>query len=914
MAIHRLERRLNLALTLLVLLGLALAACAAQPITPLPPEDPVRTTASRSLTVRTVATPATGLPIEISQGAEQPPAQEQVARATAEPLTAAQIQAVLKRLQPLPVSPGDVQQFTFPSAPLPPPRPGQTINLPFPPPTTAPPPVVAASAVEVLRYAPEGDVPLAPNLSVTFNQPMVALTGLSDLAAQDVPVKLSPQPTGKWRWVGTKTLAFEPESTEATGTARFPMATKYTVEIPAGTIAVGGGKLAKTVTWTFTTPPPQIRASYPNDGPHPLAPVMFVAFDQGVDPAEVLKKVEVKAKAEQKTIAVRLATADEIEADKIVSRLAKEAGDGRWLAFRAEEPLPADASITVTIKPGTPSAEGPLTTPAAQSFSFRTYGPLRVTRSYCAWGNECPPMTPWYVEFSNPLDEAAFDPTQVRIEPELPGAQIQVYGNTLNIQGRSAGRTTYTVRLAGDIGDIYGQSLGSDQLLTFKVGAARPNLWTPGDVLVTLDPSAKKPIFSVFTINYDRLKVRAYVVQPGDWPAFKSYLRDYYRTDRPPEPPGRPVFSETVRVESRPDEMVETAIDLAPALPDGLGHVVLVVEPVTSILTRRGQTPIIQKWVQATQVGLDAFVDGENMIAWANALTDGAPLPGVKLALLPGDRAATTDAAGVAKLLLPYGPDAAMLTGSMENDTAILPADPYFWGEGGWTRRPATDSLRWYVFDDRGLYRPGEDVHVKGWIRRVGGGPAGDIGALAGAVTQVGYRLRDSQGNEITQGIVELTGLGGFDLAFTLAENMNLGTAYLELNATGGSGGVDNTGYGHPIQVQEFRRPEFEVKAIAGEGPFFAGGGAPLEVKASYYAGGPLPDAETTWRVTTQTGHYSPPGWDDFTFGRWVPGGASGEMRAAGRSLKSTPVAPTRQAFIVCNLTSGSPTRLSLPQ
>ena len=397
---------------------------------------------------------------------------------------------------------------------------------------------------------------------------------------------------------------------------------------------------------------------------------MFVAFDQGIDPAAVLRKVEVKAKAEagEKTIAVRPATADEIEADKVVNRLAKEAGAGRWLAFRAEEPLPPDATIAVTAGAGTPSAEGPLTTPAAQGFSFRTYGPLRVTRSYCAWGNECPPMTPWYVEFSNPLDEAAFDPAQVRIEPELPGAQIQVYGNTLNIQGRSAGRTTYTVRLAGDIGDIYGQSLGSDQVLTFKVGAAQPNLWAPGDTLVTLDPSAKKPVFSVFTINYDRLKVRAYAVQPADWPALKSYLRDYYRTDRAPEPPGRRVLSETIRVASRPDEMVETAIDLTPALQDGLGHVVLVVEPgsspLTSLLNRRGQTPIIQKWVQATHIGLDSFVDGENMLAWANALADGAPLPGVKLALLPGDRSAATDAAGVAKLPLPYGPDAAMLTGS----------------------------------------------------------------------------------------------------------------------------------------------------------------------------------------------------------------------------------------------------------
>ncbi len=259
------------------------------------------------------------------------------------------------------------------------------------------------------------------------------------------------------------------------------------------------------------------------------------------------------------------------------------------------------------------------------------------------------------------------------------------------------------------------------------------------------------------------------------------------------------------------------------------------------------------------------------MVAWANALADGAPLPGVKLELLPGDRAAAADAAGVASLLLPYGPAAALLTGSSGSDVAILPADPYFWGEGGWARRPATDSLRWYVFDDRGLYRPGEDVHVKGWIRRAGGGPSGDIGPLAGAATQVSYRLRDSQGNELLHGSVDLTALGGFDMAFTLAENMNLGTANLELNATGGAGDVENTGHAHPIQVQEFRRPEFEVKAAAGDGPFFSGGSAALEVAASYYAGGPLPDAETTWRVTSQPGRYSPPGWDDFTFGRWIP-------------------------------------------
>ena len=78
----------------------------------------------------------------------------------------------------------------------------------------------------MLRHSAEGEVPLAPPLSVTFSQPMVAVTSHADLAAVARPVRLSPEPPGQWRWVGTKTLIFEP-------TGRFPMATDYRVEVPA---------------------------------------------------------------------------------------------------------------------------------------------------------------------------------------------------------------------------------------------------------------------------------------------------------------------------------------------------------------------------------------------------------------------------------------------------------------------------------------------------------------------------------------------------------------------------------------------------------------------------------------------------------------------------------------------------------
>jgi alpha-2-macroglobulin len=180
------------------------------------------------------------------------------------------------------------------------------------------------------------------------------------------------------------------------------------------------------------------------------------------------------------------------------------------------------------------------------------------------------------------------------------------------------------------------------------------------------------------------------------------------------------------------------------------------------------------------------------------------------------------------------------------------------------------DTLRWLVFDDRQMYRPGEEVHFKGWIRRVGGGETGDVGPLQGAASRVYYRLIDSQGNDVHSGSLSPNALGGFDLALTLPDGMNLGYTTLYLIAEG-AGDLEGREYHHPFQVQEFRRPEFEVSASASEGPHIVGGHAIASVTANYYAGGVLPNAEVNWQVTSMPGHFAPPNWDDFTFGRWTP-------------------------------------------
>src|SRR4029434_146164 len=143
-------------------------------------------------------------------------------------------QKVLRRLRPLTVDPDDQQDVALRDRSLPPPRAGKTITDPFPPAQNAEVrDQVSTGSLEVARYSPEGDVPLVPQLSVTFSQPMVAVTSHQDTIASGVPVKLTPQPSGRWRWVGAKTLLFETDG-------HFPMATEYTAEVPAGTKSATG--------------------------------------------------------------------------------------------------------------------------------------------------------------------------------------------------------------------------------------------------------------------------------------------------------------------------------------------------------------------------------------------------------------------------------------------------------------------------------------------------------------------------------------------------------------------------------------------------------------------------------------------------------------------------------------------------
>jgi uncharacterized protein YfaS (alpha-2-macroglobulin family) len=813
-----------------------------------------------------------GLRFRLSQGMEQPESQPATNLTPAAPLSVTETASVLKRLPAITAEADDEKAFALRDRSLPPPRTGQTINVAFPPTDTATAPIVPTGPLEVVRFAPAGEVPLAPQLSITFSQPMVAVTS-QDEAAQTVPVKLSPQPPGKWRWVGTKTLLFEPSG-------KFPMATEYAVTVPAGTRSASGGTLAVAKTWSFTTPPPTVKTTYPaDDSTQAPDALMFVEFDQRIDPTAVLKSIKVHGSGPP--IKMRLATRSEIEADDNVRKLAAATQKDRWLAFRAvaagENPkfaLPGNDKIIVSIGPGTPSGEGPHTTAKAQTFSFRTFGPLRVAKHECGYDKHCSPFDTWTLTFSNPLDDDSFKASQIHVSPEITGLKTAINDEELVIEGLKRGSTAYTVTIDGALKDKFGQTLGRSAPLIFNVGSAPPSLTSGAGMLAVLDP-AGPPSFSVYSINQSTLKVRLYAVEPKDWIPYVDYLhwagsRDY--TTKHTAPPGKLVVSKTVAVRNQPDELIETEIDLSPALHGGHGQMILIVEP--SVRRRNDDQENVQAWIQVTDIGLDAFVDRTDLVGWTTSLKDGTPLSDVQLTVEPYGFAARSGADGIARIAFTQqqSPRVNLLVAQRGKDVAILPEQIYYWSgnsAGDWFKRDVDDVLRWFVFDDRKIYRPGEEVHVKGWIRRVGYDKHGDVGSLNDAVSGLAYTVRDSRGNEITKGTLSLNLFGGFDTSFKLPATMNLGNASVQLNA---ASTLPAKEYTHQFQVEEFRRPEFEVTAKnESEGPYFVRGSADASVSASYFAGGGLGNTQVHWRVTATPGEFTPPNRSDFTFGKWVP-------------------------------------------
>lgn len=814
-----------------------------------------------------------GMLMNLSEGQSNPQEKQPNIVATGVPLPPDDASVLLNLLPVLPDSSSAQVEFNLPAESLAAPRPGIIIQEPFPPlQGYSTPSVSKAVDLKVLRFSPEGAVDEVPFISITFNQPVVALETPEAMDHASVPVYIEPALPGAWRWLGTKTITFEYDSAQID---RFLKSTEYRVTVPAGTASVGGNVLKKAVSWIFKTPTPKIINSYPSNTRQPLQPLFFIAFDQRIDPVSVLHTVKVTAN--KKTAELALATEAEIRADVHVSELVRYALEGCWLAFRATKAFPVEALISVVIGPGTPSAEGPLLTTEAQSFQFKTYAPLQASANYSSRRDGTyQPLSPLIVRFNNLLDFASFDESMVSVTPDIPGLMTNAYNDRIEIKGQTRGCTNYTVTLSGHIKDVFGQELGKDVDLVFNVGSVSPALVGIDSNFITLDPSSAGAVYSIYAVNYKKLDIKIYSVKPSDWPAYKNYRTIRRHTKKPENLPGVLVADYILKPDLPADVLTQVNIELKEYLNDKFGQFVVVVAPSRSLHETKDErinrlSKALICWVQVTQIGLDAYKDHSTMLAWASSLKDGAPLEGVSITPSTGGAVFQTAKDGTVSFPIPSG--AVYLQAQYGEDVALLPRSLSVWDDDDtWNKKLLADSLNWYIFDDRAMYRPGEEVHVKGWIRKNGALQTGNVCLMEASEYSLSYIITDAQAMIIAQGFTAVNELGGFDFAFIIDLNASLGNARIDMNVLGGAPDMLNTETHHTFEIQEFRRPEFEVKARnESGGPYFVDGQALFAVQASYYSGGPLTDADATWEVDGTPTNYTPPHWPDFTFGAWEP-------------------------------------------
>ncbi len=799
-----------------------------------------------------------GVRVVLSDATERSQPFEPTPTADAVPLDAEAIESLLSRVSSLDPEDADKQAFALRKGSMPPPRTGEDVDMAFGEPGTIP--TESERPVEVLRYAPEGEIDAARHLSITFNQPMVPLTS-QDAAAEVRPVTITPEPAGQWRWIGTSTLLFEPE-------VQFPKATVYKVEAPGAT-------------WSFRLPAPEVVAFHPQNGPHDVHPELVIVFDQRVEPHAILEHLTLRSGSTDHRIAL-------VEpSEEGVIAMVDAAPEGRSVVFRAVEPLPKATSFDVVLAKGAPSAEGPLTSIEDLHWSFHTYGPMVAYPSNCTekrW--PCGPGTGLQVSFSNPIaEDQNLEASTFRTVPALELGRVHAHGFYATIDAPTAPRTSYRVTVPAGIADIYGQTMAEPQSFDLYYGKAGKSLVGPRQHLVTLDPSGPSSI-PVTTVNHGLMRVRVNELEPNQWDrVVRWYDRRGYRGRGLLWAPGRKNEDTWVGLHKVRDEAVDNDLALSFKRKDQKqGHFLLYAAPA---FAGRWNRDNLLSWVSVTNLGLSAFVDNDEVLAWVTGLDEGLPVSGAKVTLYPSEASGLTDDDGLVRLPLgPWSEHTSWLVAELGDDSAVLPEHNDFWHDyAGWVVDQPQPAETWYVFDDRGLYKPKETVHFKGWVRDIGQGTDGDVGPWD-ASHRV-WVVEGPRGNEIATGTIELNPGGGFDLEVKLPDDVNLGQAQLRIAPSDSRASWTHV---HYFKIEEFRRPEFEVTTQSDPGPHLLGTHIQATVSASYYAGGGLQNADVNWAVYNEPASFTPPGWDEWSFGTWSAWWAAwyeprtGDVRYTGHS------------------------------
>ncbi|HIJ80502.1 MAG TPA: hypothetical protein HPP76_02200 [Desulfuromonadales bacterium] len=236
-----------------------------------------------------------------------------------------------------------------------------------------------------------------------------------------------------------------------------------------------------------------------------------------------------------------------------------------------------------------------------------------------------------------------------------------------------------------------------------------------------------------------------------------------------------------------------------------------------------------------TRLGVVAKVSPAATLLYAADLINGTPLSGVRIASRAGTAAVTTGTDGMAPWSVSKSPT--RLTAQSGSNLAFLDLP-------GKSENGSGDGIKGYIYTDRPAYRPGQTVHYKGVLRR----QAGENYRLPGTRT-VHVEVKDDNDKAVCVADPTVNANGSFNGDCSLPAVPALGEYGIAVSGSG------ETWHGS-FQVLEYRKPEFEVKAIADRRFLIAGDTGQFKISGRYYFGAPVAGGKLVWRL------YAKPAWD----------------------------------------------------
>lgn len=760
-----------------------------------------------------------------------------------------------------------------------------------------------AAPLQVLSATPKGSLtePGRQAITLRFNQPVVALGEPTSFSSDNCPLVLTPKIAGTCRYAGTQTLVFEPAE-------NWPLASQYTAQLPAGfKAAVSGEKLAEAYRFSFTTPRPYVRMVYPQNGEHwvTLSPVVYVAFSQKMDGARVAKHAYLTDPAGNKiTLSARQITPEEFE--KKFSYLEDIA---QVVALSPTSPLQKNTKYTLVLPAGLQAAQGNLGLEHAYQSSFYTYPGLAVLE---ATQQGCLPLTP-QVRFSTPvrmrelvaaakvspasavrklneqeLDALGYERTIMpfaQLSPETQKNLMDTY--QLSAQEQKNGTAFFqtplsflnltpeqsvTVTLDKNLTDIYGNRLGKEYTFTISNNGYCPAVDFSGGygVLESYLP-ARLPIEVINTPSVD---VRAARFNKENYIPF---VEQKEVTHCQPKPLAQPSFEGEYTFKDNKNKTLKTFFDLAKFHPTAQDSLLF-----SQVKIKRS----VQQdacWVQATDnltdVGITFKTSPQSILLWATSLETGEPLANLAVELRDSTNtilwSGSTDMNGLARApgwtqldtkIPSWGqPKLYAFVSSPGGDGFIsteLNDGMELWRFNvNYTYNPQQEQNRIFLFTERGVYRPGEKVYLKGVARQWNKDGWSVPQALTGKIV-----VSDVAGQEILSKTVTASAhMGTFDLSFEVPASARTGQWEASFTMQAKNKEEPLSAY-TSFQVETAKPAAFKVTLQPQQKEYLSAQQADFAVTAHYQFGSALTQAPATWSLRREMAWFDPKGYEDYIF------------------------------------------------